>query len=185
MAKTVVLLANGVEEIEAVTIIDILRRGNVQVITAAVGSQRQVNGSHGIAIFADTLFRELTDKDSFDMVILPGGAKGVENIGAQPEVLRFIKSMAQEKWVAAICAAPSLLAKENLLQNKKATSYPSFKSVLVQGGAEYKEEKICRDEKLVTSQGPATAIAFALHVLQLLTDKSNSNKVAKALLVQA
>lgn len=183
MERVIVLLADGFEEIEAVTIIDILRRGDVEVVTASINQNPEVQGSHGIRLFADAIFGDVQN-DSFAMVVLPGGGQGVENLGNDSQVVEFIKKMQKQSQVAAICAAPSLLAREGLLEGKKTTSYPSFQSVITEHGAEYKNDKVVQDTNIITSRGPATAIEFSLALVSQLKGKEIANRVASAILAK-
>lgn len=183
MEKVIVLLADGFEEIEAVAIIDILRRGNVEVVTASIQQELEVQGSHGIRLLADTTFRDVQN-DSFAMVVLPGGTQGVENLGNDSQVVEFIKKMQKQAHVAAICAAPSLLAREGLLEGKKTTSYPSFQSVITEHGAKYENDLVVQDSNVITSRGPSTAIDFSLALVSQLKGKQTANQVASAILAK-
>ena len=125
MKKVIVPLAQGFEEIEALTIVDILRRANVDVTMAALESLH-VKGAHGIVVVADALLKEM-NANNFDMIALPGGLPGATNLAADPTTQALLKEFdAKGKMIAAICAAPMVLGKLGLLKGKKATCYPSF-----------------------------------------------------------
>ncbi len=180
MPKVCVLLAEGFEEIEAVTIIDVLRRAKVDVVTLAV-TAGPVRGSHGIAIETD---RSLADSagDAWDMVILPGGMPGSTNLRDDPRVLELIRRQAREgKRIGAICAAPIALGKAGVLQGKKATSYPGFQDQLA--GASYQEARVVSDGTITTSRGPGTAMEFALQLVTELQGKGTAGELRKGMLV--
>lgn len=182
MKKVLVPLSNGFEEIEAVAVIDVLRRGEIEVITASIHDQHLVTGSHNVPIHADALFDQIKDQ-TFDMIVLPGGGLGVRNMSQNSDLLNLLKEMSQKASVAAICAAPSLLAEAGILKDKKATSYPSFKPQLIENGAQYADDKVIKDKNLITSRGPATAIDFALQLVKDLQGEAVYQKVASDMLV--
>lgn len=180
MPKVCVLLANGFEEIEAMTIIDVLRRAGVDLVTAAV-SPGPVQGAHKVVVQAD---RNLADaaKEAWDMVILPGGMPGSTNLRDDPKVLELLKRQAKEgKKIGAICAAPIALGKAGILKGVKATSYPGFQDQLA--GAIYQESAVVRDGKIVTSRGPGTAMAFALEIAADLAGKAKADELRMGMLV--
>jgi 4-methyl-5(b-hydroxyethyl)-thiazole monophosphate biosynthesis len=180
MATVLVPLADGCEELEAVTIVDILRRAGIDVVTAGLDDQL-VRASHGVRIMPDTNLDEALTRD-YDMVVLPGGLPGADNLDEDPRVKELLKKMANsERFTAAICAAPKVLANAGLLRGKKATAYPgSLDSVnhqaqLVSGDA------VVRDGKVITSRGPGTAMDFALALIEALTGKAKRDEVERAL----
>lgn len=181
MKKVLVPLANGFEEIEAIAIIDILRRGEVEVTTTSIHEQHTVTGSHNIQVRADSLFDEVKDK-TFDMIVLPGGGQGVINIGQNSSLVKAIKNMSLQNSVAAICAAPSLLAETGILKDKKATSYPSFRDKLIECGVQYADDNVIKDGNVTTSRGPATAIDFSLQLVKDLMGEAVYKKVAHDIL---
>lgn len=165
MKTALVLFADGSEELEAVTVVNILRRGGVQVSLAGL-ADGVLRGSRGIMLQPDTTLEAALDKD-FDMVVLPGGQPGTNHLKADARVLQLVKKMtAQNKYVTAICAAPSVLAEAGLLDGKHATSYPTclddYPKVAQQMSA------LVEDGKLITSRGPGTAMDFALILLERL-----------------
>ena len=181
MKRVLVPLAPGFEEIEATTVIDVLRRAGAEVVVA--GTQAgPIEGSRGIRVTADKLLEE-THADQFDMVVLPGGAKGVENLRQHPRLIPLLKEFfAEQKPVGAICAAPSLLASAGLIRGKKATSHPSVKET-VAAATVYSEERVVTDGALVTSRGPGTAMEFALKLVEMLAGPEKVSELKRAMLV--
>jgi len=177
--RVLVPLAEGMEELEAVTIIDVLRRGGVEVTSAALGRDLTVRGSRGVRVLADALWSALAP-DTFDAVVLPGGGKGTENLAADPRVIRTVQSFnAAGKTVAAVCAAPTVLAAAGILEGRKATCYPTCAQDL---GEAYDEAPVIADGNIVTSQGPGTAMLFALVLIRLLVGEEAAQRVAAGLL---
>lgn len=165
MSKILVPLAQGFEEIEAVTIIDILRRANNEVTTCSLDSKLEVLGAHNIVIKADISIEFCKDKE-FDMVVLPGGAQGTQNLASNTQVQTLLKEFKQkDKFIAAICAAPYALHKADVL-NKNYTCYPSFEEKISLDG--YSTQAVVSDDKVITSRGPATAMLFALELVRVL-----------------
>jgi 4-methyl-5(b-hydroxyethyl)-thiazole monophosphate biosynthesis len=178
MKSALVLFAEGSEELEAVTIVNILRRGGVSVSLAGLTSGA-LRGSRGITLQPDTTLEAALNQE-FDMIVLPGGQPGTNNLKADTRVLQLIKKMhAQEKYVTAICAAPSVLATAGLLDGKRATSFPTalnnFPNVNLQAAA------VVEDGKLITSRGPGTAMDFALTLLERLVGAAKRVEVEAGL----
>jgi 4-methyl-5(b-hydroxyethyl)-thiazole monophosphate biosynthesis len=167
--KTVlVLFAEGSEELEAVSIVNILRRAEIAVTLAGLQTG-PLRGSRGTILMPDTTLDEAM-AHSYDMVVLPGGQPGTNNLKADPRVLKLVQQMAQQgKYVAAICAAPSVLATAGLLDGKQATCFPgaldTFPQVMQRPSA------VVEDGKLITSRGPGTAMDFALTLVERLAGK--------------
>ena len=178
MKNALVILAPGFEEIEAITIIDLLRRGGVKLTTASIAG-KQVTGSHNIPVIADELQDNIYAKE-FDMVILPGGP-GVDNLAESVKVLNLLKKQNKaDKHIAAICAAPVVLNKAGLLGNKKVTSYPSEQHVFTV--SDYMYENVVVDNKIITSRAVGTAIDFSLKLIEILAGKEMAAKVADKIL---
>ena len=178
MPTVLVPLAQGCEEIEAVTIIDILRRGGITVVTAGLDAQ-PVRASRGTVLVADTTL-DIALKQSFDMVALPGGQPGTNNLMADARIIKLLQQMAQQdKYVTAICAAPSVLAAAWLLNGKQATSFPGALDAYTQ--VQQVPQAVVESGKLITSRGPGTAIDFALTLLQHLAGKSKRQEVEAGL----
>lgn len=156
MTKVALMLANGFEEIEALTVVDVLRRANISC--DMVGLEDEVTGSHGITVKADRVFEDsLSD---YDAVVLPGGMPGSanlrDNVSLMAEVARFQE---EDKHIAAICAAPIALAQAGVLKDKNFTCYDGIEEQITDGT--YHKETVVVDGKLITSRGPATALAFS------------------------
>lgn len=182
MPKVLVPLAQGCEEIEAVTVIDILRRAGITVVSAGLDNQ-PVRASRGVALVPDTTL-DAALHESFDMIVLPGGQPGTNNLKADARVIKLLQQMAQQgKYVAAICAAPSVLASAGLLDGKRATSFPSsldgFHNIELQAAA------VVEDGRLITSRGPGTAMDFALTLVERLAGAAKRKEVEAGLQRQA
>ncbi|RZN39391.1 MAG: DJ-1/PfpI family protein [Methanophagales archaeon ANME-1-THS] len=182
MAKhAVLLLATGFEEIEATSVVDVLRRAGVEVTIAGLQAGA-IQGAHGIKVLPDTTLGEIEPK-KFDAVILPGGNPGYVNLGRDKRVLDAVKTAFElGKIVAAICAAPSVLAQAGILKGKRATIFPGMESALT--GAKPLSERVVMDGNLVTSQGPGTALEFALTLVELLVGKQKAQEVKTGLVAK-
>lgn len=181
MKKIAIIIANGFEEIEAVTPIDILRRGGIEVISAGVGGTN-ISGSHGIKIECDTIIGQI-NAEEFDGVVIPGGMPGAKNISESAEANKFIERMYLEKnLVAAICASPAIvLSPLKVLDGIKSTGYPGFESKF-SSYAEIKTEKVVVDGNIITSRGPGTAADFSFAVLEYLTGNDKAKSVSQSML---
>ncbi|MEM7821638.1 MAG: DJ-1/PfpI family protein [Candidatus Aenigmatarchaeota archaeon] len=176
--RVIVVLAEGFEEIEAITVVDVLRRAGIEVdMVGIVGTM--VSGSHGIRVMADKRFGEIKT-EGYDGIILPGGDPGYKNLAKTSKILEIIKKMYSEgKIVAAICAAPYVLAKAGILEGKKATIYPGMESEL-----QYpRGEKVVVDGNVITSQGPGTAMEFALAIVEKLVGKEKAYLLRRQLIL--
>lgn len=179
LSKNVLVpIANGNEEIEVITIVDILRRANVGVRVASI-EDREITGANGIKIVADSDFVDEV-VDDYDAIILPGGTEGAKRYVEHTSLTRALKEFHQKDLlVAAICASPALvLAPLGLLKDKKATCYPSFKDKI----ANYVDQPYVEDGNVVTSQGPGTAMAFALHLVKILASETTANQIKSGVL---
>ncbi|PIV39632.1 MAG: DJ-1 family protein [Candidatus Omnitrophica bacterium CG02_land_8_20_14_3_00__42_8] len=177
MKKAVILLATGFEEIEAVTVVDILRRAGMDVISAGLDSN-SITGSHEITVATERKISGL--KPDFDAVIIPGGAAGALHLHNSSEVNGFIKAMASKgALVAGICAAPSVvMAPIGLLDNKNATCYPGCQ-IDFGKSTRYKNKAVVADGNIITSQGPGTAIEFAFAIVEKLIGRETVKKLKK------
>jgi len=176
VARIAVLLAEGFEEVEAVTPIDFLRRAGVEVVIAGVGG-RTVTGSHGITITADLAISELAG-ESLEGIVLPGGMPGSVNLAASPEVRRLVEStLSSGRLLGAICAAPArVLAPMGLLSGRRATCFPGEESAFG-ADVEFSEERVVRDGNLITSRGAGTAAEFAEELIRFLLGAAAANEI--------
>ncbi|MDQ2069861.1 DJ-1 family glyoxalase III [Natronospira bacteriovora] len=177
MSKQVLVpLAEGCEELEAVTVIDLLRRGGIKVVVASLDNTA-VTGSHGIRLGVDMGLDEALNHD-FDMVVLPGGMPGASHLQEDNRVDELLKRMADSgKFTAAICAAPKVLASAGLLKGRKATSFPGFLDDTADQVGDYLEDPVVQDGKVITSRGPGTAMDFALHLIEQLVGRKKRDEV--------
>lgn len=185
MPRVLVPLAPGFEEIEAVSIIDVLRRGDVDVVVAGTTGAGAVEGSHAVRVGVDVALSDVRDQ-SFDMIILAGGEPGVTNLSASSELADMLtRHLEGRRPMGAICAAPRLLAARGDLSGRRATSHPSVADAVRAGGALYDDVNrvVCGDD-LVTSRGPGTALEFALAVLHVLGREAEAEQLGRAMLVE-
>jgi len=180
--KVLVPLADGAEEIEAMTIIDVLRRGGADVTVAGVGSL-EITAAHGIRLIADRLISECTD-ETWDMIALPGGMPGSENLrDSKPLSDLLVKQKEEDRWYAAICAAPAVaLAPLGLLTGCHATCYPGFTDQLQ--GATVSDDRVVVDGRCITSKGPGSAMEFAVTLVSVLFGEAKADEVAGGLLMK-
>lgn len=177
-----VTLAEGFEELEAVSVITVLRRGGVEVLLVSASGSKLVTGVRGIRMEAGELV-EKADFDDCEMIILPGGMPGASNLADTPVLMQAIKEFSkQNKWVAAICAAPAeVLGKAGLLKDHKATGYPGSEKNLMD--AEVLEDNVVISGHMVTSKGPGTALEFAFALLKILKGEAVMNQVREKMLI--
>jgi len=180
--KVLVPLAQGCEELEAVTIIDILVRGGIKVVTASLDSDKRIVASRGVQLIAEATLEEVMD-DPFDMMVLPGGLPGSDLLQKDARVVNKLKMVDDAGGIiAAICAAPKVLVATGFLQNKKATSYPGVIDLTPAEGMQYLEQNVVEDGNVITSRGPGTAMDFALKLVEKLQGPDVRYKVESALL---
>lgn len=180
MPTVLVPLAPGCEEIEAVTIIDLLRRAGIEVVTAGLDAL-PVRASRGVVLVPDTTLDQALGRD-YDMVVLPGGQPGTDNLDREPRIRELLLKMANNgKFTAAICAAPKVLANAGLLQGRRATSFPNAISAASLADIDYCEEPVVEDGTVITSRGPGTAMDFALTLIERLAGKAKRDQVEAAL----
>lgn len=183
MIMVYLFLADGFEEIEALTPVDLLRRVGVEIVTVGV-TGKTVVGSHGIPVTADVTAEqacEMLKNRDIELIILPGGMPGASNLDGSDTVEAFIKeALEQDAYIAAICAAPMILGKRGLLKGRDATCYPGFEKYL--DGAKYYEASVVVDGNFVTSNGMGSALDFALQLTALLKGEAESEKLADAIM---
>ena len=180
MDKAGILLAEGFEEIEGLTVVDILRRADVEVVTISISDKREVTGAHQITVLADATFSEV-DFAQLNGIILPGGMPGTKNLMEHEGVKQIVKEFyAAGKLVAAICAAPSVLGQAGILQGKKAVCYPGFEEQLT--GAECLTDKVVRDGTVITSRAMGTAIPFGLALIAYFRGEEKAEEIRASIL---
>ncbi len=170
-------LADGFEEIEALTPVDVLRRAGVEVKTISITDKSTVIGAHGIEVKSDLVLADY-DEECAEMLILPGGSVGTKNLGDSKPLADIITSAAERGlYIAAICAAPTILAKMGLLTGLKATCYPSLASVLIDNKVKFKNDKVVCDKRFITSMGAGTSGDFAFVLVDKLVSRSESDNL--------
>ncbi len=180
MPRVAIILADGFEETEAVAIIDVLRRAGIDTVVAGL-HDGHLASARNVKVIPDTVI-DAVKADDFDMIVLPGGQPGTDNLNADPRVKALIGSFSQKgKLIGAICAAPIVLASAGVLKGKHATSFPSYKNSL--GGAVYKEKSVVSDGNVLTSRGPGTALTFGLAIVERLVNKEKAQKIREAMLI--
>ena len=182
MRSVYVFFADGFEEVEGLTAVDLLRRAGVDVKMVSIMGRLQITGAHNISVNTDILIEDI--KEEADMLVLPGGMPGTNYLREHEGLAELLKKQYKDgKWVAAICAAPSVLGGLGLLKDKKATSYPGCLEGILVG--EYREEAVVVDDNVITSRGVGTAIAFALSLIEVLAGKAKSEEVAASIIYSA
>ncbi len=180
MPRVLVPLAPGFEELEAITVIDILRRAGAEVLTAGL-QPGPVRASRGTVLVPDTGLDQVLEED-FDLAALPGGQPGADNLADDPRVLHLLQRIhAQGGWLAAVCAAPKVLAHAGLLRGRRATHYPGALSAQELEGVQESAAPVEVDGRIVTSRGPGTAMDFALTLVEQLLGRAKRDEVEAAL----
>lgn len=175
--KVLIPLAEGFEEIEAITVIDILRRAGIETVTAAL-TKNPVTGSHGISVIADKL---LEDAGNFNAIVLPGGLPGSTNLKNDQRILSIIKKInGAGGLTAAICAAPIVLSEAGILKDKKFTCYPGHENTITEGI--HINEKVVSDGSIITGIGAGAAPLFALKIVEFLKDKETAAEIKKKII---
>lgn len=178
MIRVVIFLADGFEEIEALTTVDILRRANIKVDICSI-KEEYVRGTHDITVKADIKISELNE--DYDMIVLPGGMPGTLNLMENEKLINLIRDYNKNnKNIAAICAAPKVLNKADILSGRCVTSYPGALDNM--SGFTYSEDKVVKDGNIITSRGPGTAIEFALKIVNILNGKEAEESLIKDLI---
>lgn len=162
--KAAIFLAKGYEEVEAVGIIDVLRRGGINLDIISIAGSEMVEGAHGISIRTDKTFYQV-DYNLYDMILLPGGMPGTRNLGAHEDLCKLIVDFhKQKKWLCAICAAPSVFGRLGILEGEHAVCYPGFEKELK--GASISEMDVCVSNHFITGKGPGVVLEFSYQVLE-------------------
>lgn len=181
--RALVLLAKGSEELEVVTVVDVLRRASIHVMIAGVGDNisPSIQCSNEINIVPDCQLSSFGDRDKFDMLVLPGGSKGSETFCNDKTVLQLVQSyFNQKRIVGAICAAPTVIKAANIASGYNITSYPGYQNEFT--NYNYKTSRVVKDRNLITSRGPGTAIDFALTLVEELVGSPTREKIAREIL---
>lgn len=182
MSTVYVFFAEGFEEIEGLTVVDLLRRAEVEVKMIGVTSETEVTGSHGISVKMDAALADVS-LETATALVLPGGMPGTKNLGKSEQVNTFLKEADQKGiLIGAICAAPSVLGDLGLLKGKRAVCYPGFEDRLK--GAEIVCDEVVEDGNIITSRGMGTAISFGLALIAGLKDETKANEIADAIIYQ-
>lgn len=180
MASVLVPLAQGCEELEAVTVIDLLRRANIEVVTAGLDA-RPVRASRGTVLLPDTTLDEALRRD-YDMIVLPGGLPGADHLRDDARIIALLRRMAAaQKYTAAICAAPKVLAAAGLLDGRRATAYPGTLDGLAVPRLTLVHDAVVCDDRIITSRGPGTAMDFALGLIEALVGHETRVRVEAGL----
>lgn len=176
MSRVLVPLAQGCEELEAVTVIDLLRRAGIEVVSAGL-DERPVTASRGVRLIPDVLLDDVLEQE-FDMLVLPGGLPGADHLDGDQRIHALLKRISEQgRYTAAICAAPKVLAHAGLLDNKTATSYPGVIDAMKLPATRLSDAAVVVDGKVVTSRGPGTAMEFALTLIALLLGEEKRRAV--------
>ena len=177
MSKVCIFMADGVEEVEALTPVDLLRRAGIGIDMVSIMGRDEITGSHKIVIRTDKRIEDM-DADEYDGLICPGGLKGTQNLKADERVLDLCKKFNKEgKLTAAICAAPTVLGAAGILEGKRATCYPGCEDGLT--GATKLTDRVVVDGTIITSRGMGTAVDFGLSIVEYFTDKASADELAK------
>ncbi len=181
MPRALIPLADGFEEIEAMTVVDVLRRAEFEVVLAGL-HDGPVESVRRVSVIPDATI-DAASSDQFDMVILPGGQPGTANLSADVRIIRLLKDFSKDnKLIGAICAATTVLSEAGLIRGKRVTAYPVYRDRLP--GAQYEDSAVVIDGKIITSQGPGTAMAFALAIVSRFSGKHTADEIAGKMLVQ-
>lgn len=178
--KVYIFLADGFEDIEGLTVVDLMRRAGIDIETVSIRESREIATSHGIEMKTDRVFKE-TDFSDADMLVLPGGMPGTKYLaGYKPLTDLLTDFNSKGKKIAAICAAPSVFSGLGFLKNRKATSYPSFMEIIAGDGAKTSEDNVVVDGNITTSRGLGTAVDFALSLISQLENDEKAKEIAES-----
>lgn len=180
--KVLVFLADGFEEVEALTVVDYLRRADIEVDTVSIG-EKAIKGAHDIIVTADKLLSEVENEKAYDAAVIPGGIPGATNLRDNIRVIEIVKSLNEDdKLLAAICAGPIVLERAGIIEGRDITSYPGFEDEL--GDCHYIEANVVKDGNIITSRGPALATDFAIEIISYLQQDRKIKEFKKGILYQ-
>ncbi len=180
MNKIGIFFAKGFEEIEALTVVDICRRAGIEITMVSVEEELVAEGSHGIRVATDVLLADV-DFDEFSMLVLPGGMPGTRNLEACEELMKQLDAFyTQGKYVAAICAAPSVLGHRGMLKGRRACCYPGFEEELT--GAEVVYDSVAVSDHVITSRGMGCAIDFGLAIVSVFCGKEKADQLSRSII---
>lgn len=181
--KVLVFLAEGFEEVEALTVVNYLRRTEIEVDTVSISDDKQVKGAHDIIVTADKLISDISHPQVYSGVIIPGGIPGATNLRDNSYVIDTVKKFNKEKkLVAAICAGPVVLQEAGIIDERKVTSYPGFEDQLE--GCNYCEDNVVRDDNIITARGPAIAVDFVMEIVDYLLGQGKINELKESILYE-
>lgn len=179
MSEVYIFLADGFEEIEGLTVVDLLRRAGIDITMVSITGSKEITGAHNIKVIADELFDE-TGYNNAKMLVLPGGMPGTTHLLEHKKLRELLlRHNSDNKMIAAICAAPSVLGMHGILKGKKATCYPGFEDKLI--GAIYTNEKVVEDKNVITSKGLGTAIDFAASIIEQYQGKEAAERIKSSI----
>ena len=180
MSRVCIFFAPGLEEIEGLTVVDLMRRADIPISIVSIGDSLEITGAHGIRITADSRFVDM-DFSGTEMLVLPGGAPGTCNLNACEPLKALLRDFYDKgKYIGAICAAPMILGHLGFLKGRKATCYPGFEKDLI--GAVHVTDEAVIDGHIITSRGLGTAIEFAASLISLLTDEATAEDIKKSVM---
>jgi 4-methyl-5(b-hydroxyethyl)-thiazole monophosphate biosynthesis len=180
--KVAIHMAEGFEEVEAISIVDLLRRADINVLMVSMAHQLEVKGAHEIVVRADVLFEDVDYKDIF-MMVLPGGMPGASNLDSHNGLKQQIKQFEdQDRPLAAICAAPMVLGKLGILKDKQAVCYPGYEKYLVD--AQVLKVPVVESENVITGRGVGTALEFGLKLIEKIVSPEKAREIAKQILAE-
>ena len=180
MSKVYIFFADGFEDIEGLTVVDLMRRAGIDIQTVSIKETKEIRTSHGIDLLTDRTFGECDFSDA-DMLVIPGGMPGTKYLaGYKPLTDLLTDFNSKGKKIAAICAAPSVFSGLGFLRNRKATSYPSFMEIIAGDGAQTSEDSVVVDGNITTSRGLGTAVDFALSLISQLENDEKAKEIAES-----
>ncbi|NLW41056.1 MAG: DJ-1/PfpI family protein [Tissierellia bacterium] len=182
MKKVLLLLAEGFEEVEALTTVDYLRRMDIIVDICSIHGEKKVRGAHRVVVEADKNLEEVKSIKNYDGLVIPGGLPGATNLRDDGRVIELVQQFNQEgKLIAAICAGPIVLQRAGIIKDKKVTSYPGFDNDLKE--SQYLEDLVVQDGNIITARGPAVAVYFALKIVEKLVGEDKKEELKKDILL--